>query len=134
MKDIKDNFIPYEEAKQLKELGFNEPCFKFYYNDGELSDNYPTTEMLNYINCNFSDSSLSNKHLFLCSSPLWQQAWEFFREKGIQSFFDFEYNDGFLYYFKWCNKYGEWDVSPRYTTHEEAQLECLRTLIKLVQK
>ena len=30
MKNIKDNFIPYEEAKELKELGFDEECFGRY--------------------------------------------------------------------------------------------------------
>lgn len=29
---IKREFIPYEQALALKELGFDEPCFAIYYN------------------------------------------------------------------------------------------------------
>ncbi len=27
---MKHEFIPYEQAQELKQLGFNEPCFGYY--------------------------------------------------------------------------------------------------------
>jgi hypothetical protein len=31
--DMKNEFIPYEHALELKELGFDEPCLAYWYNE-----------------------------------------------------------------------------------------------------
>lgn len=35
---ITEDYVSFKVAKLLKEKGFNEPCLKQYYNNGELSD------------------------------------------------------------------------------------------------
>ena len=57
-------FIPYEQALELKELGFNELCL-FYYTDNESLRIYHQSEI-------YDD---------LVGAPLYQQAFRFFREK-----------------------------------------------------
>ena len=52
-------FVPYEQALALKELGFDEPCFGYYDEGGNLY-----TEMVEVL-----------------KAPLYQQAFRFFREK-----------------------------------------------------
>ena len=37
---IKKEFIPYEQALELKELGFDEPCFGWYASDKSLIKDY----------------------------------------------------------------------------------------------
>ena len=68
---MEKEFIPYAEALELKKLGFNESCFRWYderFKDTLHQDKYNT-----------------NKDLFMtdldCSAPLYQQAFRWFREK-----------------------------------------------------
>jgi hypothetical protein len=65
--NITKEFIPYTEALSLKELGFDEPCFGLYHNDKTF---YPTQ-------C----KSHEQFHGQICSAPLYQQAFRWFREK-----------------------------------------------------
>jgi hypothetical protein len=60
-------FVPYEQALALKELGFDEPCFGLYHNDKTF---YPTQ-------CKSHDQF----HGQVCLAPLYQQAFRWFREK-----------------------------------------------------
>ena len=66
-------FIPYEQALELKELGFDEPVLARYFNDGKgfVYSNSPT----------FKDSTTA--------APLYQQAFRWFREK-----YEFTYSIG----------------------------------------
>jgi hypothetical protein len=57
-------FIPYEQALELKELGFDELCL-FYYTDNESLRIYHQSEI-------YDD---------LVGAPLYQQAFRWFREK-----------------------------------------------------
>ena len=57
---MEKEFIPYEQALALKELGFDEPCLKSYGDDGLLNQ---------------------NDHSLYLSAPLYQQASRWFREK-----------------------------------------------------
>ena len=64
-------FVPYELSLQLKELGFDEPCIKGFYNKEEL---YTVVS-------NSQDFNHRQSKEELVSSPFWQQAFEFFRNK-----------------------------------------------------
>jgi hypothetical protein len=64
-------FIPYEQALELKELGFNEKCAAHYLGEGE---EYLELKWLIYRN----DSINTAKCL---QAPLYQQAFRWFREK-----------------------------------------------------
>jgi hypothetical protein len=77
---MKEEFVTYETALALKELGFNEPCLVYWVFDGKeitfsTSHNKSGWSMIGYKN------SQMNKKAGLCTAPLKQQAFRWFREK-----------------------------------------------------
>ena len=70
-------FIPYEQALALKELGFDEPSFKAYDSKGVLqkcTSDYWDISSLNRIN----EATTSNLKVL---APTFSQCFKFFREK-----------------------------------------------------
>jgi len=112
-------FIPYEEALALRELGFDEPCFGYF--------NTSNNELF-IDNSNNRTGNVDNRW---CSAPLWEQAFRWFREKHEL--------DSWVY--RPDEKLNIWgynttlhtNVSP-FKSYEEAELECLKQLIKIVTK
>ena len=118
-------FIPYEQALELKELNFDEMCIgKFipYFSDsGWLLE---INERLQY-----STNSLLEQGF---SAPLYQQAFRWFREKyDLYSYIEIRF-ESYEYYF-----YGYIIINRpfrnEYLTYEEAELECLKKLIEIVK-
>jgi hypothetical protein len=122
-------FILYEQAFELKELGFDEPCIAIYNTVDKLLTKYSIPEESNdetdfVITANdFNDSTW-------VTAPLYQQAFRWFREKynithlikkerGLN--YEYDFNDGAN------NYYGVRD------TYEEAELACLKKLIEIVK-
>ena len=123
---MENEFVPYDLALDLKELGFDEPCFGRYdgrgKNKGKIWYEMP----------NSGQDSIAIGDVL---APLFQQAFRWFREKyglvGIDKFGtnDFTYNiynvDGIgLLTKKSLNFNG---------TYEEAELDCLQKLIEIVK-
>ncbi len=114
-------FIPYEQALALKELGFDEPCFSYYYNR-ELSFGARTSygEVL--------------------EAPTFSQAFRWFRDKyGLDSYVKHLYKSTIKvgYYFGIDEYKGiefQTDLDNYYKTYEEAELECLKKLIEIVKE
>jgi hypothetical protein len=70
---MEKEFVPYELAIRMKDLGFNEPCFASYYKHGEISLLYSTQAIMNdNINSKLSD-------VFVCTLPTWQLAFDWFK-------------------------------------------------------
>ena len=119
-------FIPYEQALALKELGFDEPCFG-YYSNGDLVYGNHTNNII---------------QRFRYSAPLYQQAFRWFREKHgwLQIIIGEGLNgnlNGYGYSILeegWINFYDSLDESVIYETYEEAELACLKKLIKIVNE
>jgi hypothetical protein len=115
---MEKEFVPYEQALVLKELGFDEPCFGRYGNDSKM------------LYKEYSKELHSNWHTI---APLYQQAFRFFREKKYQAeilwrgdFGDFCWKIGRF-------KYGSHFFSDNgFNTYEEAELACLKKLIEIV--
>ena len=106
-------FIPYEEALALKELGFDEPCLSSFDENKKLFKVW--------------ENDIVNGRT-ICSAPLYQQAFRWFREKyGLYSVIDGLENRQY-YKITQLNSY-----SKEYDTYEEAELACLRKLIQLVK-
>ena len=142
---MEKEFVPYEQALELKELGFDEPCFYQYVrdfdNDGEL---IPITSETN------RPILRDNNQVSLCSggdcfaAPLYQQAFRWFREKyGISVSISINWEEGIgkdssygkyacsLQHKSYDESIGEFiGVFKRY---EEAELECLKELIEMVK-
>ena len=119
-------FILYEQALALKELEFDEPCFGLYHNDKTL---YPTQ-------C----KSHEQFHGQICSAPLRQQAFRWFREKKniygtvIPSYTDNKSTkDKFIFEIAFDRKLKQYSKNWYYNTYEEAEQACLNKLIEIVK-
>jgi len=144
-------FVNYEQALALRELGFDEPCFTSYDDEGDLRNpfDYENSEYnhnRSYIGDtkNFvhnSELTIENfvgaKHLYkqFIAAPLYQQAFKFFREK-------YNYNHSIVftkhpfgtdeYQYMILLDDDEY-VEINFKTYEEAELECLKKLIDIVK-
>ena len=131
-------FVPYELAVKLKELGFDKPCFGYYLCKNsafgvrlEITTNW--IDLLPY------DSSS-------CKAPLYQQAFRWFREKhNLRGFIGFRPNvkqfDYHIYDMSLSAKeyakqrtLEEFNKDPKVGTYEEAELGCLEKLIEIVEQ
>lgn len=76
---MKNQFVPYNIALKLKELGFDEECFDYYVPKGKaISDIFNNNFELKKYN---SETNHIYGYVGLVSRPLWQQAIDWFREK-----------------------------------------------------
>ena len=131
---MEKEFVPYEQALALKELGFDEPCLGFYWNTGKF---YITAEYHNYVGLH-KQNQLGDYNYDSTSSPLYQQAFRWLREKYnlISNVDSLHYAcelkiNKFIYKIVQKTGSGTYDI---YDTYEEAELECLKKLIEIVKK
>lgn len=127
---MEKEFIPYSQALALKELGFDEPCFGYYTGD--------IKHLVIRANMGRRNEDLND---VVCTAPLYQQAFRWFREK---------YDLGNYIFPKRVNKKTKWkyqtlfieevsanhlpmqlEPSKCFKTYEEAELECLKKLIEV---
>ena len=129
---MQKEFIPYELALELKELGFDEPCLAFY--DGKETNQVYYNSVRN--GSGDYEPFKNNERLKWFGAPLYQQAFRWFREKyQIYSWIYIEYKPFKFGYHCFSNirrGVGLGKVSE-YQTYEEAELECLKKLIELVK-
>ena len=107
---IRKEFIPYEQALELKELGLDEPCLKEFHKQNLLS--------------NSTGEEITNTQLIelygeqdVISAPTYSQVFRFFREKHNLNHID---KLGMLIF--------EYAIP-----YEEAELACLKNLIDIVK-
>lgn len=112
-------FCTYEQALSLKELGFDEPCFAWY-----VSKDFGL-EIGKVIQTDLIKDAVV--------APTFQQAFRFFREKhSLQHEIVYDMSDDLTNKVYVYTVFGT-DRSEEYKTYEEAELECLNTLIKIVK-
>ena len=117
------DFAPYEPALELKELGFDEPCFGLYAPPSK-------TVFLHHYGL------LRAKEQVL--APLYQQAFRWFREKYdlhscVAPVYKDEISKVIVYWF-WIQGFDSFeDEDINYKTPEEAELNCLLKLIEIVK-
>ena len=120
-------FIQYEQALELKELGFNEDVFAVY----EIIDEYTQKFLFEYKN-------RDNIFSYQIAAPLYQQAFRWFREKyNIDCYIETKSLTigGSTYDYTIIVDEGEeWDDGKRWRTYEEAELACLIKLIEIVKQ
>lgn len=130
--NLEKEFVNYEIALELKELGFDEPCLAQYSDKSLCQHGYGKVKQGNLLSYN-------------CITPLYQQAFRWFREKyNLNHFIDNTRNEGnykysiykrekseSVFYYKWnVQCYSNID----YEIYEEAELECLKKLIEIVKQ
>ena len=132
--DLSKNFIPYDLALELKELGFNEGVLAQYRVDGYLCWGKDDCSL----GSDISDEDYKNNCFpeFGCRALLWQQAFRFFREKyGLHYIICKNIQmDGYGYREVIMSPYMEENENTIFKTYEEAELECLVKLIDIVKK
>ena len=124
-------FIPYEQALELKELGFDEVCFGFYNPRHEIGD-LRANPLYEHTGGCFDNY---NRTDYLVSVPLYQQAFRWFREKYGLYYIIQGIGGGLNYDFS-INKGRVVSTALNYTpypTYEEAELACLKKLIEIVK-
>jgi hypothetical protein len=150
---MEKEFVPYEQALALKELGFDEPCFTSYDDEGNLRNPF------DYLNSEYDhnrsyigdtkhfvynskltiENFIGNKDLYkqFIAAPLYQQAFRWFREKHSLRFSiiddhsenerPYSFTSEHEYYYD-TGSGNNW-----FKTYEEAELECLKKLIEIVK-
>jgi len=124
------DFVPYEQALALKELGFDEKCFGYFGVENELMVSVSWN----------SDFNLQRRNFI--SAPLFQQAFRWFREKynidaWVQPFVSekrgkpFLPDESYAYYIFEDGVYVADGVN--FLDSEEAELECLKKLIEITK-
>jgi hypothetical protein len=126
---MEKEFVPYEIAIQLKELGFDEPCFATWNGETlDMSLQIPSDD-------------------YFTKAPTFSQCFKFFREKhnwqhSIEPTADQHSHQLGYNYWIWNYKTGEeHHTMPKnrptgdweYETYEEAELACLDKLIEIVK-
>ncbi len=112
MNTLEKEFVPYEQALELKALGFDEPCFGLFIRDKSLL----VKEMPNQNECEIYFGGIL--------APTFSQAFRWFRDKHNLK-----------------DKYGVFPhhtIMFNYIIgggkEEEAELACLRKLIEIVKQ
>ena len=119
---MKKEFIPYEQALELKELGFDEPCLSYY--EGE--------------SFSYHLQSMTSGDDYIIPAPLYQQAFRWFRDKkGLHGIYTMGDDWNSFYWQIWRNdtmtKTYVCSSDLVYETYEEAELACLKKLIEIVK-
>jgi hypothetical protein len=132
---MENEFVPYELALRLKALGFDEPCFGYYDNQRKEIDTI-SSDVCERL-C---------KHDTHVKAPTFSQAFRWFREeqdmcgyvrRGSKTIHEHLKKEGFT-----VRDY-EWSIATTEgislncrgmeNSYEEAELECLEKLIKIVE-
>ena len=117
-------FVPYTEALELKELGFDEPCFGFH------------SKIHGLMMVKTSGSSSLYKDAGECLAPTYSQAFRWFRdEHSLKSWVEEHTINTFIYEIRphVLSDYKEGEIYV-YDTHEETELACLTKLIEIVEQ
>jgi hypothetical protein len=154
---MKHEFTPYEQALELEEIGFNEPCLAHLigFGDGTKENGlYKIKQQQVFYPGDYASSDdkadeLGLHPFVICGVPLYQQAFRFFREKyGLKHDIDDD-NVGTKFYYKirsYTDKFDNYNdiIKPmreerdwskiEFYSYEEAELACLIKLIEIVKE
>jgi len=130
-------FIPYEQALVLKELGFDESCFgRYYYKESYpmLNPNSGETELV------FEFGQYIKQTEITILVPLYQQAFRWFRDNhNLFGCIDLQCSNPAYWYIRVDDiiendfVYHSEDYRIKYKTYEEAEDACLDRLIEILK-
>ena len=119
---MEKEFIAYEQALALKELGFDEPC----------NTCYDKLEMVASYGASVFDYKNYNTTGYMVSRPTFSQAFRWFREKHKLGAIVSQFGWGIE------NEFGQiiHNISDAENPlcYEEAELECLKRLIEIANE
>lgn len=103
---MKNQFVPYDIALKLKELGFNDKCFDFYDDKFHLGEGV--------------------------KAPLYQQTFQFLRDKFNFSG-NIDCCDNLSTWNIKSSKLDKGIYSNKVQSYNDAQNECIQEIIKLIE-
>jgi hypothetical protein len=120
---MEKEFVPYELALELKQLGFDEPCLAAFNDSKQFRINSESR--------NWNDNLVNGD---TTSSPTYSQAFRWFREKYNMNHSIILHETTFSndYQYLVLSNDNEF-VEVGYTSYEEAELACLQKLIEIVK-
>jgi hypothetical protein len=131
---MKDLFASYEQAILLKELGFDEPCITYYYEDSKTI----RTGLSIHINNGWTYSG--TKRLETTLAPLKTQVFKWFRQKyNLFGCIDLQCSSPAHWYVRIDDiiendfVYHSEDYHIKYNTYEEAEDVCINKLIEIIK-
>ncbi len=117
---MEKEFVPYEQALALKELGFDEPCLGYFhplYKKLVIWEKESTNSSSNWV-----------------SAPTFSQAFRWFREKYKIFPYTYTGNGNLFHYCMFIkDRDNQYHSNQLYLSNEEAELECLKKLIEIVK-
>jgi hypothetical protein len=137
-------FIPYEQALELKELGFDGDCFAIWSGFDEI--NFSTADKARLYSSEFRINDTQSATFYIndfnslssrVSAPTFSQAFKWFREKYKLFGYVLD-NEKEQFYWGISELFStetleDTSEGPYFETYEEAELECLVKLIEIVQ-
>ena len=138
---MEKEFIPYTLAVELKELGFDEPCFG-YYVDGELRGINLGIQELGGVEPYYqrfgfhtlSNHNIDNQKKIVVTAPTFSQVFRWFREKyGLWQIVMQNTDKDWTYDIMTIIGMVDYKIFDVFDTYEEAELECLKKLIEIVK-
>ena len=129
---MEKEFVPYELALELKQLGFDEPCFGSYVKLTATQTTFFVNDVVDEI-----DRETPLHESLITKAPLHQQAFRWFRER-YQLVHEIQFDSGRIWIRYGYNSFVralEVDSNNNefYHTYEEAELACLQKLIEIVK-
>nr|DAW53077.1 MAG TPA: hypothetical protein [Caudoviricetes sp.] len=122
--------VPLDIAKELKEIGFHELVQNSYYSN-------KGTECILSSTLRLEKKSLADANIlnFLVSLPTWEQIFEWFREKGFESYIRLEshahFDEGNYYYFEITkSNLRQLDWQGDFDDYNEAREALVKALIR----
>jgi len=141
--------VSLEIAKELKEIGFNEPCLVenvethsedynlINFEEDMCSDITVMLEDIIFVeNKKLEDELGIYKHFVLRTAiPTWEQVFEWFREKGLESYIRLEshahFDEGNYYYFEITkSNLRQLDWQGDFDDYNEAREALVKALIR----
>jgi hypothetical protein len=125
MEDLQKEFVPYELAIRMEQLGFDEPCLGYYNSNGKFKTKQDEYEL--YLICNSKWISPA------CSAPTWQSAFRWFREK-YKLYLNIESQKNESGFWVYITNNTDYLLDIETKTYEEAELACLEKLLEIVEQ
>jgi len=133
---MKSEFVPYDLSLRMKQLGFNEPCFGYYKAEYEDGINPLPVNLI------LEQNKASSNVFYKTSAPTFQQAFRWFRAKysicvEIHETTDWEEDNEswsfVIFKYRLGDNDGMISSTIDYDTYEDAELDCLKKLIEIVE-
>ena len=132
MENLQKDFVPYDRALKLKQLGFDEPCIGFFFDGDDENEDAPPfhSGKIEFMYDKPSKNCINSKYNeYEVSSPTFSQAFRWFREKyNLIAEFNWHFPSKCYATSIYPN-----DFYLQTKSYEQAELACLDKLIEIIE-